>query len=111
MMPLTQTQSLLVQDLGTEVMILDPTAKKCYCLNNFASMVWRNCDGLHTVEDIAKKLEGEIKSRKEDSHFQSLVNLEVERLKGFQLVEESPKPSEPITLAILQETRENLIGF
>jgi len=47
---------LVVEDLGTELMIYDQKRNRAFCLNQKAAFVWRHCDGRTTVGEIAAKL-------------------------------------------------------
>ena len=51
-------------------------------------MVWRKCDGLHTVAEIAKLLETEMKILGHDNQFQYFVSLEVNKLKHNKLIKD-----------------------
>jgi hypothetical protein len=47
---------LVVEDLGTELMIYDPKRNRAFCLNQKAAFVWQRCDGKTTVREITAKL-------------------------------------------------------
>ena len=47
---------LVVEDLGTELMIYDQKRNRAFCLNQKAAFVWQQCDGKTTVREIAAKL-------------------------------------------------------
>ena len=47
---------LVVEELGTELMIYDQKRNQAFCLNQKASFVWQHCDGKTTVAEIAVKL-------------------------------------------------------
>jgi hypothetical protein len=47
---------LIVEDLGTELMVFDQERNRAFCLNQKAAFVWQHCDGETTVSEIAAKL-------------------------------------------------------
>jgi len=55
--PLARTDELVVQKTDNEHLIYDLRTNKAICLNQTAALVWRHCDGKHSVSDIAKELE------------------------------------------------------
>lgn len=48
---------LIVEELGTELMIYDQQRNQAFCLNQKAAFVWQHCDGQMTVAAIAAKME------------------------------------------------------
>jgi hypothetical protein len=52
---LTRDQ-LVVEDLGTELMIYDQKRNRAFCLNQKAAFVWQRCDGKTTVGELAAQL-------------------------------------------------------
>jgi hypothetical protein len=47
---------LIVEELGTELMIYDRTRNKAFCLNQKAALVFQYSDGKTTIEGIAARL-------------------------------------------------------
>jgi hypothetical protein len=47
---------LVVEELGTELMIYDQKRNQAFCLNQKAAFVWQHCDGKTSVTEIAAKL-------------------------------------------------------
>jgi hypothetical protein len=47
---------LVVEDLGTELMIYDQKRNRAFCLNQKAAFIWQHCDGKTTVGELAAKL-------------------------------------------------------
>ena len=47
---------LVVEDLGTELMIYDQKRNRAFCLNQKAAFIWQRCDGKTTVSELAAKL-------------------------------------------------------
>ncbi len=52
--PVARKNDLVVQEVTDEVLVYDLSSNKAHCLNQTAAMVWRSCDGTHSVSDIAK---------------------------------------------------------
>jgi hypothetical protein len=56
MTPNARQERLLVQELGEETIIYDQQRDRVHRLNRTAALVWRHCDGQHTVPDLAALL-------------------------------------------------------
>lgn len=85
--PLARRQSLVVQELGGEVLVYDLRTNKAHCLNESAAKVWRNCDGAHTLGDIARSFTEEAgKPFSED-----FVRLAIGQLSDLDLLEREYK--------------------
>lgn len=54
--PVARKNDLVVQEVTDEVLVYDLSSNKAHCLNETAAMVWKSCDGSHSVSDIAKLL-------------------------------------------------------
>jgi hypothetical protein len=48
---------LVVEELGTELMIYDQKRNQAFCLNQKAAFVWQHCDGKSTATSIAAQME------------------------------------------------------
>jgi hypothetical protein len=48
---------LVVEELGTELMIYDQKRNQAFCLNQKAAFVWQHCDGQSTAASIAAQME------------------------------------------------------
>lgn len=57
--PVSRTDDLVVQELNNEVLIYDLRENKAFCLNETSALIWRSCDGNHTVDEIGKQLGSE----------------------------------------------------
>lgn len=55
--PQIRKNGLVVQELPDEVLVYDLDSSKAHCLNDSAAVVWRACDGSHSVADIVKTFE------------------------------------------------------
>jgi hypothetical protein len=51
-----KSDQLVVEKLGTELMIYDQARNQAFCLNQTAAFVWQHCDGKSSVKDIATKM-------------------------------------------------------
>jgi hypothetical protein len=58
--PDSRRERLLVQEVGTEWVIYDQDRHRVHRLNRAAALVWRNCDGVNTVSDLAALLRNEL---------------------------------------------------
>ncbi len=47
---------LVVEELGSELMIYDQARNQAFCLNQTAAFVWKHCDGNTTVSAIAAEM-------------------------------------------------------
>lgn len=56
MRPNKRLQDLVVQELPGETLVYDLRTHRAVALNESLTMVWRNCDGSQTVEEIAASL-------------------------------------------------------
>ena len=59
MNPIARKKSLLVQHVGSEIVILDKESNRAHHLNPTAAFIWRNCDGNHTMADLSELLQKE----------------------------------------------------
>lgn len=60
--PSARTEGLIIEELTDEALVYDLASHKAHCLNPTAFLVWRNCDGKHTLSDIAAVLEKELRA-------------------------------------------------
>ncbi len=60
MKPLARTEGLLKQVVGSETLVYNRADATSCCLNPLLSAVWRQCDGTHTVEQIAELVASEM---------------------------------------------------
>jgi hypothetical protein len=51
-----RSDQLVVESLGTELMIYDQARNQAFCLNQMSAFVWQHCDGKSTINDIATKM-------------------------------------------------------
>ena len=52
-MPTAETERLIVREIDGETLVYDRRRNAASCLNEFATRVWRECDGETSVAEIA----------------------------------------------------------
>ena len=58
--PLARTDEVVTEDVDDEVIVYDERTDVACRLNRTAALVWRKCDGRHTVEDLVRLLEADL---------------------------------------------------
>ena len=82
--PIARTERLVIQEMPDEVLVFDLETNKAHCLNETAAFVWKKCDGVNSVADIAKAFGSQAGSPVEDS----LVWLAIDQLNENNLLAE-----------------------
>jgi hypothetical protein len=54
-LPLARTKDLVLQDLGNEILIYDLKINKAYCLNETSAIIFQNCDGKTSFDELSAK--------------------------------------------------------
>jgi len=85
-LPKARTEQLIVKEVDDEVLVYDLKTDQAHCLNKTAALVWKNCDGLTSVEGIADAVAEET-SIAIDSR---MVWLALGELQKFSLIEKLP---------------------
>lgn len=89
--PSARKDQLIVKEVDGEVLVYDLRCNKAHCLNSTAALVWRYCDGSHTVGDIAGSL-GKATGTSVDDR---VVWLALDVLEKFSLLDAAPvKPDQ-----------------
>ena len=83
--PKSRQSDLVVQDYGRETLIYDLLIDKVFCLNETSAMVWLNCDGEKTIEEIAGLMSEKLKANVPPE----LVWLALDSLKRDNLLEKT----------------------
>jgi hypothetical protein len=86
MNPKSRNEGLLVQEIGEELVIHDRHRPKAHRLNATAALVWRHCDGQHSVADLAKLLQ----RRLDAPQSEELVRLTLTMLEKERLLQKAP---------------------
>ena len=77
-------EDLVLQDLGTELMLYDPKNDSAHVLNHTAVVVFKLCDGKHSLEDIASEVKDKFKMNEEYDLSRDIRNfLEEFKAKGL----------------------------
>jgi hypothetical protein len=112
MFPEARNDLLLIQEVGNELVVYDEERHLAHRLSRTAALVWRHCDGKHSVEDLTARLRKELgPSADEDLVRLALDRLEKAHLLVDQLVwpaEEAP-PTRRRVLARLKQTAAALL--
>lgn len=51
--PLVKNQDVVIQELDDEILIYDLLKNKAFCLNQTSAMIWQECNGKKTVDEIS----------------------------------------------------------
>jgi len=78
-------EEISVQQVGTETLVYDERRHKAFCLNQSSSVIWRLCDGHHTIAQIAAAASSELST----SLSEEFVVFAVEELRADGLIEPS----------------------
>ncbi|HWQ31394.1 MAG TPA: PqqD family protein [Blastocatellia bacterium] len=84
--PLARSSDLVTREVADEVLVYDLKRHKAHCLNRTAALVWKHCDGQHTMADIAGLIG-------QDSHAiidEATVRLAVAQLGRAHLLADGP---------------------
>ena|SRR5579872_6460383 len=84
MNPIARKQSLLVQQVGQELVILDQVNNRAHRLNPTAACIWKNCDGRTTVAELSQVLRQRLDLK--DSG-ENVTRMALEELQKLQLIE------------------------
>lgn len=90
MLPRARREQLTVHELPDETLVYDRNRHKGHCLNSIAALVWKNCNGENSEEDLTRI----IATRTGTPPAPELVRLAIEQLGRRNLLEEPP-PSLP----------------
>ncbi len=82
MLPKARTKGVLVQEIGDELVVYDMERKEAHRLSPSAALVWRNADGKHTPEQLARIVEAEL-----DVPGSDVLNVALDELRRSRLVE------------------------
>ena len=81
--PLARSADLLIEELVNELLVYDERRDVATRMNHTAAVVWRNCDGRHTIGDLAELLREEVG----DVADQDLVLITLDYLEEQELLE------------------------
>ncbi len=52
--PVARQNGLVIQEMPDEILVFDLETNKAHCLNQTAAFVWKSCDGMNSVSEIAR---------------------------------------------------------
>lgn len=93
MLPQAREEQLLVENLGDEVLVYDEDRNLAHRLNRTAALVWRQCDGAHSITEMALLLHAELGIPADEE----LVLLTLDRLEKAHLLQQPFQ--RPVTVA------------
>jgi hypothetical protein len=82
-LPIARKDSLIVKELPDETLIYDTERDKAHCLNSTAALVWKNCDGKKTVDQLRDVMEHDAGTPVPEE----MVWLALDQLNQFSLLE------------------------
>jgi hypothetical protein len=82
--PLARSDKLIVRELSNELLIYDLDNDRAHCLNKSAALVWKNCNGTLTIDELAGLLELELKTTVNED----FIWLALGQLQEFHLLQE-----------------------
>ena len=83
--PKARKEQLIVKELPDELLIYDLQRDKAHCLNETAALVWKNCDGRKTVDQLRELMEENAGSPVPEE----MVWLALDQLETFRLLDEA----------------------
>ena len=84
-MPKARHEQLIVKELPDELLIYDLKHDQAHCLNETAALVWKNCDGRKTVDQLRELMEDNAGSTVPEE----MVWLALDQLETFCLLDEA----------------------
>ena len=89
--PKARQEQLIVKELPDELLIYDLQSDKAHCLNETAALVWKNCDGHKTVDQLRELMEENAGSPVPEE----MLWLALDQLETFRLLDEAAlKPAQ-----------------
>ena len=83
--PKARQEQLIVKELPDELLIYDLKHDQAHCLNETAALVWKNCDGHKTVDQLRELMEENAGSPVPEE----MVWLALDQLEDFKLLDEA----------------------
>src|SRR6185295_4072910 len=105
-LPIARKDSLIVKELPDETLVYDTQRDKAHCLNSTAALVWKNCDGKRSVNDLRELIEKDAGVAVPEE----MIWLALDQLESFDLLAKTP--SKPASLTGMnRRTLVKRIGF
>ena len=83
--PKARHEQLIVKELPDELLIYDLKHDQAHCLNETAALVWKNCDGHKTIDQLRELMEDNAGSPVPEE----MVWLALDQLETFRLLDEA----------------------
>ena len=84
MRPRARHSGFLLRPVGDQLVVFDQARQRLHVLSRTAAIVWRHCDGQHTVTELMKLVGDELGAPADES----LITLALEQLDEARLLEE-----------------------
>lgn len=81
--PVSRREELVIQEIGSEILVYDLRENRAFCLNETSALVWQACDGDKSVGQIRESLIEKLNS----DFSEELVWLALDGLKKANLME------------------------
>ncbi len=91
--PIARWDKIVTQDLKTETLVYDLEADKAFYLNETSTLVWKLCDGKHTVSQISDEMSKQMKNLVSED----VVWLALDQLSKDKLLENGDKLDFPFS--------------
>lgn len=79
--PLSRSNDLVMLEAKDEILIYDLKSNNALCLNHTAAIVWQNCDGKNSIEDLTEIIQSKLKTQiNEEFVYFALKELEEKNL-------------------------------
>jgi len=89
--PKARHEQLIVKELPDELLIYDLKHDQAHCLNETAALVWKNCDGHKTVDELRELMKENAGSPVPEE----MIWLALDQLETFRLLDEAAvKPAQ-----------------
>jgi len=88
MLPCARRDGLLVHELGDELVVYDEERHRAHNLNRTAALIWQQCDGQTTIEDMVLLLRTQLNFPADEK----FVWLTLNRLEKARLLQERLTP-------------------
>ena len=89
MRPRAQRSGFLVKPVGDQLVVFDQSRQRLHVLSRTTALVWRHCDGQHTVTELIDLVGGELGAPVDES----LITLALEQLDEARLLEDRLAPA------------------
>ena len=89
MRPRAQRSGFLVKPVGDQLVMFDQSRQQLHVLSQTTALVWRHCDGRHTVAELVDVVGGELGTPVDES----LITLALQQLDEARLLENRLAPA------------------